>query len=155
MTARVPSHLRPTDRLRPCESRAARPSIGLEGRTDAKAFDLRRWERQGIERNSDWITVPGMSDERGAVLHADEAGAAIVVHHGMVWLEVGGRPELQLQELCARDCFQAERIHARKVRQRVLASSQFLGYRGGQLTRGRGRTRAPRSRWLTPWFHRC
>ena len=53
-----------------------------------------------------------MSDERGAVVDTDEAGAAVSVHHRLVRLEASGRAELQLQELRAGDGLQAEGVCA-------------------------------------------
>jgi hypothetical protein len=37
-----------------------------------------------------------MSDDRGAVVHADEPGASVSVHHRLVRLKRAGRSELQL-----------------------------------------------------------
>jgi hypothetical protein len=123
LMARKPTHAGSTRQLRPVERRVAGPSIGLGGRTAARALRSLRRERKCVERNRDRVAVTWASDECGSVVHADEADTSVSVHYGLFRLKVAGRSELQLQELRARDGFKAERVHARKVRRRLCASS--------------------------------
>jgi hypothetical protein len=58
------------------------------------------------------VAVAPVLDDRGAVADADESGASVSVHHGLVRLKDARSAELQLQKFRACDRVQTERVHA-------------------------------------------
>lgn len=123
LMARKQFHVASTVQPRPLERRFAGPITGVDGWTDTTTLRFRRRLRKGVERNRDRTAVTRTSDECGPVVHADEARTSVSVHYRLFRLEPARRPELQLQELRARDGLKAERVHARKVRRRPCSSS--------------------------------
>jgi hypothetical protein len=73
--------------------------------------------RQALQRDGDSAATAPMLDDCRAVTDANEPGTSVSVHDGLIRLKGTGRPESQLQEFRARDRVQAERVHARTVRQ--------------------------------------
>jgi hypothetical protein len=88
--------------------------IGAGRLTPRRVRRFPRWDREALERNRDCVAVAPMLDDRGTLLDTDEPGAPASVHHRLIRLKGTGRPETELQELCAGDRVQAERVHARK-----------------------------------------
>lgn len=87
-------------------------SIGSDGPTERRVILRTRREGESLERNRDGVTAATVSDDRGAVAHANEPGASASVHHSLVRLKGAGRAELQLQELRTGDRVQSQRVHA-------------------------------------------
>ena len=112
--ARKPSRFGSKAQPRPRGRGSGSASIGSGSPTRRRVARLSLWERERLERNCDRVTAARVSDHRGAVAHADEPGASVSVHHGLVRLKGAGRAELQLQELGTGDRVQSERVHAPK-----------------------------------------
>jgi hypothetical protein len=65
------------------------------------------------------LSVVPISNDRGAVTDADEPGAPVCVHHGLVGLKDAEGAKAHLQEFRAGDRVQGCRgVHAGQVRQR-------------------------------------
>jgi hypothetical protein len=58
------------------------------------------------------MTVIPVSDDRGAVAHADEPCAPVSVHYGLLRLEGSGPAEPQLQKFRAGNRVQSKGVHA-------------------------------------------
>jgi hypothetical protein len=107
---------------RPVGSGLGLASSGSGRRTQRRVNLCRRWEGKGLGRNRDGMALTPISNDRGAVAGADEPGASVSVHYGLVRLKDAERAELQLQEFRAGDRVQSKRVHARKVRQESHSS---------------------------------
>jgi hypothetical protein len=92
--------------------------IGRAKRLPAVLWLVIVGKREALGRNRNSMAVAPKPDNRGAVAHADEPGASVPVHHGLIRLKDEGRAEPHLQELRAGDRVKHGRSeHAPKLRQ--------------------------------------